>query len=1227
MILPLPIRILSAHFIRLHFFTIKRRIQGFTLAWFFLFISLFSQAQTVPLSCGTPAPKNNTEFREWIKRSKMAGGRVAATPVTIPLAFTILRPSAEAGRAVNADEKHYIAKNLYWLEKFYRGSNISFYITSIKVLANTAYYEGEVDPITYVNQLEKNAANVIISSMRNGIYVGYAGYAYYPSSIGQGSNLIVLNENSYKYQDNLLPHEIGHYLNLYHTFDAVGGNELVDGSNCATAGDMVCDTPADITGVAGISINNCVYTGTPVDAKGMLYKPDTKNLMSYWHSYGCQTDHFSAGQFDRAYNGYWFRVNNPGYGDDQYNLSASPKGSAYNLKLRRADANNLALVFETQQTEDNLGFLVEYADSENGPWQIDPNVTIFSDVNYALDPKKTHYVRVRPLSSPYYSNVAKYTPGKPQELYFDSIPSDQVFRDNLSLQFRVRASSGLPVSYRLLAGNATISEQGLLQIKGAGWIGVEISQQGNAEWEPYWTNFSMQVSKAVQQIDLSTITPKTFGDPPFEITATASSGQPVTYAVAGPATLSGNRVTINGAGQILISAYQQGNANYMSAEARQYITVAKANQSVQFDAISTKTYGDAPFTLSARASTGLPVTFEGSGPVQISGNQVTVTGAGEATILAKQTGNENYNAAPEVLQKLNIARAEQTVTLAAIPDKTMGDPDFPLEVRTSSGLSAVLTVSGPAEVVGTTVRLKGAGPVTITASQPGNENYLPTAVSVSQRFTVAKGNQTIRMQPIADRTYGDGDITVGASASSGLPVAITVTGPATIADGSLKITGAGAITVTIAQSGNDSYEPAASVTQTFTVHKLKQQISFDELANRTYGDPDFDLSARINSGLGMQMSSTGPVALTGTKVRITGAGVARITLTQPGDGNHEAAPEVSREFTIVKRQLVLTFPELATRDYSSTPFALQAQSNATLPVQYQVEGPAQLLEGNRLQLTGIGEVKITALQAGDANHETAQPVVRTFTVQKARQLISWETVASLAFGKGTYSLPTLSSTQLPVQYRVVSGPATVAGATLSFTDYGKVTVVASQPGDDKHLAAPELSQTFCVNPEKPTITAENSLTLVSSSPYRNLWLLGNDTLSSETQQKIRVTRPGEYRVLAYNPDGSCQSVQTSDSFQLVITSVEPRSTTSVTLAPNPARDEVLLQVHLKPALRTPTYVLYNSLGKAVTAEQPLTYLNEAYQGRLTVRSLPAGLYLVRITTADEQLMYKLIVNP
>lgn len=605
----------------------------------------------------------------------MAGGRVANTPIAIPLAFTFIRPSAENGRDITAEERYYLGINMYWMVRFYRGSNLIFYVTSIQVIGNDDYYQEKKQPTEMLTTLPTNAANVIIAPLNN--MPGIAGYSAYPSTCGQCSNYMVLSNIYYQYQDKLLPHEMGHYLNHYHTFDSVGDSELVDGSNCSTAGDFVCDTPADIAGVAGIAIDNCVYTGTATDAKGMVYKPDMKNLMSYWHTYGCHTNHFSAGQFDRAYNGYWFWMNNPGYGDYQYNLSASPKGVVSNLKAKRVDMNFIQLSFETQQTENNTGFLVEYADT--GPWQTDGNLALSSNVIYGIDPKKIHYFRVRPLSSPYYSNVAKYTPGKPQELYFDYVPKEQVYQENLSVQLKVRASSGLPVTYRLLTGSAEISEQGLLKIKGPGWITIEIAQNGNEEWESCLTTYSMQVLKVVQKIDLSTITPKTFGDPPFEITGTASSGLPVTYAVAGPAILSGNRVTITEAGEILISAYQWGNANYMSAEARQYITVAKANQSVQFDAISSTTYGDAPFTLSACASTGLPVTFEGSGPVQISGNQVTLTGAGEATILARQTGNDNYNAAPEVPQKISIAKAEQTLTLAAIPDKTMGDPDFQLK--------------------------------------------------------------------------------------------------------------------------------------------------------------------------------------------------------------------------------------------------------------------------------------------------------------------------------------------------------------------------------------------------------------------------------------------------------------------------------------------------------------------------------------------------------------------
>ena len=72
----------------------------------------------------------------------------------------------------------------------------------------------------------------------------------------------------------------------------------------------------------------------------------------------------------------------------------------------------------------------------------------------------------------------------------------------------------------------------------------------------------------------------------------------------------------------------------------------KTNQTVTFNPIPTHTYGDAPFTLSATASSGLPVTFTiASGPATVSGSTLTIAGAGTVIVDATQAGNANYNPA------------------------------------------------------------------------------------------------------------------------------------------------------------------------------------------------------------------------------------------------------------------------------------------------------------------------------------------------------------------------------------------------------------------------------------------------------------------------------------------------------------------------------------------------------------------------------------------------------
>ncbi len=84
--------------------------------------------------------------------------------------------------------------------------------------------------------------------------------------------------------------------------------------------------------------------------------------------------------------------------------------------------------------------------------------------------------------------------------------------------------------------------------------------------------------------------------------------------------------------------------------------VAKANQTIAFGPLSGKTYGDAPFTISATATSGLPVSFSVlSGPATLSGNVVTITGVGTVTVRASQAGDASFNAAIPVDQSFTVA--------------------------------------------------------------------------------------------------------------------------------------------------------------------------------------------------------------------------------------------------------------------------------------------------------------------------------------------------------------------------------------------------------------------------------------------------------------------------------------------------------------------------------------------------------------------------------------------
>jgi hypothetical protein len=101
--------------------------------------------------------------------------------------------------------------------------------------------------------------------------------------------------------DDILAHEMGHYFDLFHTHETFFGDECVDGSNCAIAGDLLCDTPADpgLNLPGRVMLPQCTYIGTVTDpCAGLLYNPDMGNIMSYEPEI-CH-NHFTPQQIDKA---------------------------------------------------------------------------------------------------------------------------------------------------------------------------------------------------------------------------------------------------------------------------------------------------------------------------------------------------------------------------------------------------------------------------------------------------------------------------------------------------------------------------------------------------------------------------------------------------------------------------------------------------------------------------------------------------------------------------------------------------------------------------------------------------------------------------------------------------------------------------------------------------------------------------------------------------------------
>ncbi len=175
----------------------------------------------------------------------------------------------------------------------------------------------------------------------------------------------------------------------------------------------------------------------------------------------------------------------------------------------------------------------------------------------------------------------------------------------------------------------------------------------------------------------------------------------------------------------------------------------KQNQTISFNSIPTKTYGNSDFIITATASSTLPViiTSGDTAIATVSNDLIHIKNAGTVQIIANQSGNIYFNAASSVIQNLVINRATQTINFPSIPTKSTGTADFGLTAYASSGLAITYTSSNVsvATIVNNNIHIVGVGTSIISAVQSGNSNYT-AATTVTQTLTVVQGAQTSTLQ-------------------------------------------------------------------------------------------------------------------------------------------------------------------------------------------------------------------------------------------------------------------------------------------------------------------------------------------------------------------------------------------------------------------------------------------------------------------------------------------------
>lgn len=213
-------------------------------------------------------------------------------------------------------------------------------------------------------------------------------------------------------------------------------------------------------------------------------------------------------------------------------------------------------------------------------------------------------------------------------------------------------------------------------------------------------------------------------------------------------------------------------------------SVIMSNQTISFAPLPDVYPGDPDVVLTAKSSSGLPITYISTNPsVATVGNGVLhVLKGGTTAIIASQPGNRNFNAAYDVTQRL-VTKKKQTLAVRDLSNFKLGDPNPILGASASSELPLSITSTDTTVAqyisVDDSLVLGVMGSSLITFTQQGNETYLPFFMEKVLTIGKADPKPTRSLESFASKehslsTFSDGHFMMATGFESDKTVQVRV---------------------------------------------------------------------------------------------------------------------------------------------------------------------------------------------------------------------------------------------------------------------------------------------------------------------------------------------------------------------------------------------------------------------------------------------------------------------